>query len=91
MSVRIYIHPNLFGFTDQVEIAEVSGGTVGECIRKLIQRFPALQGELLDKQGGKVLSVFDIWVNGVSAFPEELAKRVSDGDEIYITMVIADG
>ena len=91
MSIKIYIHPYLFGFTNDIESAQVDGNTVGECFEQLVKQFPGLEKGLFDKQSGKILPVFDIWVNDRSSYPEELAKPVKDGDELYITTVMADG
>jgi len=91
MSIKIRIHPNLFGFTNDVESAQVKGSTVGECFEELVKQFPGLEKGLFDKQSGKILPIYDIWVNDESSYPEELDKPVKDGDELYITTVIADG
>lgn len=91
MSIKIYIHPHLFGFTNNEESAEVRGRTVGECLKQLAYQFPGLDKGLFDKRNGGVLPIFDIWVNNESAYPEGLAKPVQDGDEIYITMVLSGG
>jgi len=91
MSIKIRIHPYLFGFTDDVESVQVKGGTVGECFEELVKQFPGLEKGLFDEQTGKILPVFDIWVNEESSYPEELEMPVKDGDELYITTVIADG
>ena len=91
MSIKIHIHPNLFGFTNDEESAEVNGSSVGECLKHLVRQFPGLDRGLFDKRNGRLLPIFDIWVNNESAYPEELAKPVKNGDEIYITTVIGDG
>ncbi|MBW1997609.1 MAG: MoaD/ThiS family protein [Deltaproteobacteria bacterium] len=91
MGIRINIHPDLFGATNGQEVAEVEGRTVGECLSNLAAKFPGLEKSLFDKGKGKLQSIFDIWVNGESAYPEELSKEVQDGDEIHITMVVGGG
>ena len=91
MSIKIHIHPNLFGYTKDIETAEVDGKTVGECLQNLIELFPGLDKGLFMKKKIELQPVFDIWINDSSAFPNELEKPVKDGDEVYITTVIADG
>jgi len=76
--------------TNDQYVVEVSGRTVGECINQLTEQFPAVRDQLLDKDGS-VLSYVDIFVNGKSSYPEELAKPVQDGDELYILMDISGG
>jgi len=90
MSVRINLHPNLYQFTNDQVIVEVEGRTVGECVNQLVKRFPRVKSMLFDKSGN-LLNYVDIYVNGESSYPEELAKPVKDGDEIHITLIIAGG
>ena len=90
MSIKINIHPNLEHLTNGLDVAEVNGSTVGQCLDHLIKQFPGIKEELLDKNG-KLLNYVDIWVNLESSFPEELAKPVKDGDELSITFIIGGG
>ena len=90
MSVKVNIHPTLHYLTNDTDIAEVNGGTVGECLNDLVQQFPDIKQGLFDKQG-KLLNYVDIYVNLESAFPEELAKPVRDGDELHIVLILAGG
>ena len=90
MSVRINLHPHLYQFTNDQTIVEVNGSTVGECVNQLVKQFPQIKPMLFDK-GGKLLNYVDIYVNGESSYPEELAKPVKDGDELHITIIIAGG
>ena len=85
MSIRVYI-PD-FGYlrhvTENTDEVEVEGRTVGECLSHVIRNFPGIEKHLLAKDG-KLLTHFDIWVNGKSAYPEMLAKSVQDGDKLDI-------
>ena len=90
MSVKIDIHPILHRFTNGQEVVPVNGSTVGQCLEQLIARFPEIKERLFDK-GGKLLSHVDVYVNGESAYPEELAKPVTGGDERPIRLIMAGG
>ena len=90
MSIKVHIHPSLRHISNDREIVEVDGSNVGECFKKLITEYPELE-EWLFEEKGKVSKYIDIFVNDESAHPEELAKPVKDGDEIYILMQIAGG
>jgi molybdopterin converting factor small subunit len=90
MSVKINLHPNLYQFTNGQAVVAVEGRTVGECVNQLVKRFPRVKSMLLDKSGN-LLNYVDVYVNGESSYPEELAKPVKDGDEIHITLIIAGG
>ena len=90
MGIKIKIHPILHQYTNNQEIAEVNGSTVGECLDDLIKQFPSVEKGLFDKNG-KLLSYVDIYVNKESAYPEELNKPVKDGDELHIVIMIGGG
>ena len=90
MSIKIHVLSSLQPFTNNQEVIEVKGGTVGECINQLIQQYPEIERRLFDKNG-KLLSYVGLYVNGEAAYPEDLVKPVEDGDEIYILHIIGGG
>ena len=90
MAIKINIHKAQRQYTDGLETVEVKGKTVGECIEALVQKFPGIEASLFDSKG-KLLSVVEIYVNMESAYPDELAKPVKNGDEIHITLMLAGG
>lgn len=90
MSIKVNIHPVLHHYTNDQEVVEVNGTTVGECLQDLIKQFPDMERALFNKYG-KLLNYVDIYVNLRSSYPEELAKPVNDGDEIQIVLMIAGG
>ncbi|MBN2076362.1 MAG: MoaD/ThiS family protein [Dehalococcoidales bacterium] len=90
MSIKVHIHPSLQYITDDREMFEVNGSTVGECLSNLVAEYPDLE-EWLYEEKEKLSKYIDIFVNDESAYPEELKKPVKNGDEIYILMQIAGG
>lgn len=90
MSVKINIHPFLLQQTDNQDVVEVNGSTVGECLQQLVARFPDLKPWLFEKDG-RLNRLVEIYVNTESSYPEELAKPVQDGDELHIIVIIAGG
>jgi len=91
MSVRINIPWFLQHLIpNDVKIAEVNGDTIGECLRRLVERFPIIEKHLFD-ENGKLPSYIDIYVNEESAYPEELSKPVKDGDKFDIIIIIGGG
>ena len=90
MGVKISIPSGWQRFTHEQEVAEVNGSTVGECLEHLSRQFPGIESEFLDDKGN-VFQYVDVYVNGKSAYPEELAKAVKDGDELYILQEVAGG
>ena len=90
MSVKINIHPFFHHLTEDQDVVEVNGNTVGECLRQLVARFPEVKNWVFEKNGN-LNRLVDIYVNGESAYPDELAKMVKDGDELHIVVIIAGG
>jgi molybdopterin converting factor small subunit len=76
--------------TEGQEVLEVEGTTVGECLQQLVARFPDTRNWIFGKDG-KLNDVLDIYVNLESSYPEELAMKVRDGDEIHIISQVAGG
>jgi molybdopterin converting factor small subunit len=73
-----------------VDVVEVSGSTVGECLTHLVKLFPSITKQLFTKSGNLFENII-ISVNGESAYPEQLAKSVKDGDELNIVFMISGG
>jgi molybdopterin converting factor small subunit len=90
MSVKINVYHFLPHLTNDQEIVEVEGNTIGECLEHLASMFPAARRWLFGEDGN--LSHFlNIYINKESALPEELNKSVKDGDEIFIVMMMTAG
>ena len=90
MSIKINIHKTHRQFTNGLDIVEVDGNTVGACLDNLVRQFPDM-GKVLFNKKGKLVNVIEIYVNLKSAYPDELARQVKDGDDIHITLMIAGG
>lgn len=90
MSVKIYIPSYLQPYTNNLEVVEVKGGTIDDCLTRLIKQFPGMRKMLFSKNGN-LLTYVGIYVNGEDAYPEELTKSVKDGDELHILYVIGGG
>lgn len=90
MGVKVKIHRTHRRFTNGLEVVEVEGKTVGDCLEHLVKQYPGIREGLFDKKG-KLLNVVEIYVNSKSAYPKELAKPVEDGDEITPIIMLAGG
>jgi len=88
MSVKVNLHPYLTeGGEAQVEL---EGKNVGECVKNLVERFPAMQTKLFAKSG-KLHGYIEILVNAQPTVPLELAYPLKDGDEIAILVFLSGG
>ena len=90
MSIRIHLHPDMSYLAGNNDVVETTGGTVGECIEQLIARYSALR-ELIFYKDGQLQTFIEIYVNRKAAYPDELSRKVEDGDEIHLTITIAGG
>ncbi len=90
MSVKIKVPSYMKSFTDNKEVVEVKGNTVGECLNYLIKELPGMKKQLFSKDDNLFENII-ISVNGESAYPEQLAKLVKDGDELNILLIVGGG
>ncbi len=90
MAANVHIHTTHRPFTNGSETVTVEGSTVGECLSQLIKQFPAMEKALFAKKD-KLLNTVEVYLNHVSAYPNELAKPVKDGDEIHLVLMLAGG
>ncbi|MFC1897923.1 MoaD/ThiS family protein [Chloroflexota bacterium] len=90
MGIKVNVPSYMKSFTNNLEIVEVSGNTVGECLSHLVKQYPDMKKQLFSKNG-ELFEYIIIPVNGESAYPEQLAKLVKDGDELNILLIIGGG
>ena len=90
MSFNVNIPAILHHLTNGLSVVQVDGDTIGQGLEQLVVRFPGINKVLFDVDG-KLLNYIDVLVNGESAYPEDLARRVKDGDEIHLELMIVGG
>lgn len=90
MSVRIHIHKAHRIFTGGLDVVDVDGDTVGKCLEALTERFSDIRRVLFTGSGGLVGNI-DVYINHRSAYPDELKRPVSDGDDIHLNLLLMGG
>ena len=90
MPVKVHIHATHRQYTNGLEVVEVAGGTVGECLNHLIKQYPGMEKALFAKKD-KLLNTIEVYVNHTSAHPNELVKPIKDGDDIHLIVMLAGG
>jgi molybdopterin converting factor small subunit len=90
MSVKVHVHTTHRQHTNGLEMVSVEGSTVGDCLNHLIKQFPGMEKALFAKKD-KLLNNIEIYLNHSSAYPNELAKPVKDGDEIHLVTMLTGG
>ena len=77
MSIKIHIPSYFQSYTNRMEVVEVNGSTVGECLHHVAKQFPGFEKAM-------ITNYFDIYVNGDYSYAPELTEPVKDGDELHI-------
>lgn len=90
MAVNVNIHKTHRQFTNGLEVVALEGKTVGECLTHLIKQYPGMEKALFAKKD-KLLNNVEIYLNHATAYPNELAKPVKDGDEIHLVIMLTGG
>ena len=91
MSKKVRIPTPLRKLTNNEELVEVNGSTVGEIIAELQTRYPGFQERLLDETG-QIRRFVNIYVNEEDVrFLENQDTALKEGDEVSIIPAIAGG
>ena len=90
MPVTVKIPTQLRAATDGEATAEVDGGTVGEVLDALYDRYGELQSRI--SEDGSLRRFVNVYVGGEDIrFLDGLETEVSDGDEVTILPAVAGG
>jgi len=90
MSIKVCFHGYLSPFPDLVNVAEVRGSTIGQCLDEFVKLYPRAEGCLFD-ENGKLGEYFAVFVNEGMVSPEEINRPIKDGDEINIVSLFDGG
>lgn len=90
MKVKVNCQYFLLHLTDDHDEIEVEGGTVRECLERVVSLYPKVR-KWLFREDGELANFIDIFVNLESTFPNQLSDPVKEGDEIYIVMMHTAG
>ena len=90
MAVKV-ISPLLYRYCGQKQSARVSGKTVGECLEQLTKEHADLR-KILFRHNGEIHDYIYVYINKENTARDSiLNRRVEDGDEIHITVLVAGG
>ena len=90
MPVSVKIPTQLRAATDGESTAEVEGGTVGEVLDSLYQRYGELRSRIAEDGG--LRRFVNVYVGGEDIrFLDGLNTPVADGDEVTILPAVAGG
>lgn len=88
MSITIKFGQLLRQFVEDRETVNVNAVTVRECLNEVVQRYPAIEKYLFDRNGILMVLLLHNWVmvNQIN-----LDQKVSEGDQLYIIPIIGGG
>jgi MoaD family protein len=90
LSVTVKIPAQLRGLTGGEGEAEVDGGSVGEALEALYERYDGLRDRIT--QDGELRRFVNVYAGGEDIrFGDGLDTPVSDGDEVTILPAVAGG
>ena len=93
MKVNVKLSTLLRQFSElqqEPEVFEVTGSNPLECLRVMVERYPAMRKWVYDKDG-KLLGLMQFFVNGEKLLMSEYSKPLQDGDELYIFFATGGG
>ncbi len=90
-TVTVHIPGPLRGLVDQEPRLQLAGGTVGEVLHALVDRYPKLRGRLLNDQH-QLNRFLNVFLNDEDIrFLEHLDTPVKEADGIMIVPAVAGG
>ena len=91
MSVKVRIfYPALQSLLGNTAEVRCEGVTVGECLGDLARRHPDVEQLLFDTRG-KLLPAVYVFVNMEGMYKADLAKAVTDSDELILAVLATGG
>lgn len=90
MSIEINIPPSLQALVAGVARVDVTGSTVGACLKELVRLYPPLRAKIFTRNG-RLPKGMNIFVNGAGTSPRPLTVPVRDRDKIYIAYAVLGG
>lgn len=91
MAVEVRIPTVFRKFTGNEAVAEVEGGTVGELIDELGQRFPGFREQVMTPEG-ELHRYVNVYVNDEDArYLDKLDTKVGEGDVVSLLPSVAGG
>ncbi len=72
------------------EFVEVNGGTVGDCIKDFMTKYPQMESYLCEHPG-EICPIVQIFHNGLSISLDKLNTPVKEGDEVFPLLMLGGG
>lgn len=90
MSVEVEIASVFRSYLDGQKTVTAEGGTVGECLRYLSDKYPMTKNMFIDDQGN-MQNHFEVYLNGESIYQTGTDTPVKEGDRLDLVYLIHGG
>lgn len=88
MGVKVILHPFV---NNGVEAQlEMDARNTGEVLREVTKRIPGAEKKLFHKPG-QLKGYVEVYVNGQTAYPNEMTAPLKDGDTVSVLVFLAGG
>ncbi len=89
MGIKVNVSPYLKQYTDDQQVIYLDASTVAQCFNRLVEMFPEL-GKWFARTGN-AFDYITVHLNAMGIYPEEMGRRLKDGDEITILLPYRGG
>jgi molybdopterin converting factor small subunit len=90
VGIQVFLHPHFNDVVKGAQTVEAVGETMMQVIEDIEGKYPGFKAEVIDEVG-KFRGFLEIFLNGQALFPDETGKKVKDGDEIAIFVMVGGG
>jgi MoaD family protein len=91
MTTKVLIPTPLRQYTNKADVVELNGGTVGELLQNLAERYSPLKKHLFSEEG-KLRSFVNVYVNDEDIrYLQKESTKVTEKDVVSIVPSIAGG
>ena len=88
MGVKVTLHPFV---NNSVETQlDLNVKNTGEVFKEIMKRIPGSEKKLFQKPG-QLKGYVEVYVNGQTAYPNELNAPLKDGDSVSVLVFLAGG
>lgn len=90
MSIEVEVSGVFKSYFDGQGNILAEGGTVGECLRYLAEKYPSTKNMLIDDEG-KLQNHFEVFLNGESIYKTRSETPVKEGDKLDLVYIVHGG
>ncbi|MFC1495258.1 MoaD/ThiS family protein [Thermodesulfobacteriota bacterium] len=90
MSIEVEVSAIFRSYFDDQGSILAEGGTVGECLQYLTEKYPSTKNMLIDDEGN-LQNHFEVFLNNESIYNTGSETPVTEGDKIALIYIVHGG